>query len=164
MRVIAIEIHGPNDFTVRELERYQDHLCWDEMLGTIAELTHPRIGQARYRMQTREEHAAQEARWRSAEHPTYVEPPLLEGPKAVVEMPELEVGADGTIRTKTPTTAREVVASFSSKHATLAPVFAAAPDLLDVLLELTDIEGPLPGTRDWHAKATAAIAKARGDA
>lgn len=162
MRVVAIEIHGPNDFTVRELERYQDHLCWDEMLGTIAELTHPKIGQARYRMQTREEHVAQEARWRAAEHPTYAEPPLLPAPR--VEIPELEVGADQTIRTKTPATSREIVATFSSKHAALAPVFAAAPDLLDVLVELTDIEGPLPGTRDWHAKATAAIAKARGEA
>jgi hypothetical protein len=45
-----------------------------------------------------------------------------------------------------------------------ANLIAAAPDLLAVLIELTDIEGPLPGDRDWHAKALAAIAKAAGTA
>lgn len=81
MRVIAIEIHGPNDFTVRELDRSCDRLCWDEMLGTIAEITHPKIGEARYRMQTREERAAEEARWRARRPPEYVDPPLLEAPQ-----------------------------------------------------------------------------------
>lgn len=38
----------------------------------------------------------------------------------------------------------------------------AAPDLLEVLVELTDIEGPLPGNAAWHGRAMAAIAKAEG--
>lgn len=60
-RTITIEIvddGGSGDYTVREDDRYCDRLCWDEMLGTIAELTHPRIGEARYRMETAEQHAA----------------------------------------------------------------------------------------------------------
>lgn len=65
MRTITIEIAdegGSGDYTVREGDRYCDRLCWDEMLGTIAELTHPRIMRSRYRMQTTEEHAAEQAR------------------------------------------------------------------------------------------------------
>ena len=64
-RTITIEIVDPagsGDYTVREGDRYCDHLCWDEMLGTIAELTHPRIGGARYPMRTAEEHAERERR------------------------------------------------------------------------------------------------------
>lgn len=59
-RTITIEIvdnGGLGDYTVREGDRYCDRLCWDEMLGTIAELTHPQIGHARYRMETTEERA-----------------------------------------------------------------------------------------------------------
>jgi len=56
VRTITIEIRGGNNFTVREGDRYVDRLGWDEMLGTVAELTHPRIGQARYRMRTATEH------------------------------------------------------------------------------------------------------------
>ncbi len=54
-RTITIVVHDGNHFDVHEGERYCDRLCWDEMLGTIAELTHPRIGEARYRMSTPEE-------------------------------------------------------------------------------------------------------------
>jgi hypothetical protein len=39
---------------------------------------------------------------------------------------------------------------------------AFAAELLALLIELTDIEGPLPGTQSWHTKAMAAIAKATG--
>lgn len=53
---IFIEIHDGNTFTVRKGERWADHLCWDEMLGTVAELTHPQIGGARYRMDTARVH------------------------------------------------------------------------------------------------------------
>lgn len=127
MRVIAIEIHGPNDFTVRELDRYCGELCWDEMLGTVAELTHPRIGNAYYRMQTRDEHAERESRWRPVQHPVYAVPPLLEGPRSNGKLPELELGADGEIRTKYPTMSREWVASVAGSHASLAPIFVAAP-------------------------------------
>ena len=55
---IEIEIVESNDFTVRQGDRYCDRLTWDEMLGSIAELTHPRIGECRYRMLTAEEWAA----------------------------------------------------------------------------------------------------------
>lgn len=57
-RTITIIVHDGNHFDVHEGERYCDRLCWDEMLGTIAELTHPKIGEARYRMRTPEEHQA----------------------------------------------------------------------------------------------------------
>lgn len=39
---------------------------------------------------------------------------------------------------------------------------AAAPELLAVLQELLDIEGPQPGTHEWATKARAAVAKATG--
>ncbi|GJH31407.1 hypothetical protein CBA19CS91_01640 [Paraburkholderia hospita] len=81
MRVIAIEIHGPNTFTIREIDRACEGLCWDEMLGTVAELTHPRIGDARYRMMTREERAAWEKSLRPVEQPVHYEPPRLESPQ-----------------------------------------------------------------------------------
>lgn len=64
-RTISIEIAGngePGEYLVREGDRYCDRLCWDEMLGTIAELTHPKIGSARYRMETAEQHAERERR------------------------------------------------------------------------------------------------------
>jgi hypothetical protein len=41
-----------------------------------------------------------------------------------------------------------------------ARLVAAAPDLLALLIELTDIEGPLPGNAAWARKVEAAIAKA----
>jgi hypothetical protein len=64
MRTITIEIGDgtSGSYTVREGDRFCPELCWDEMLGTIAELTHPKIGTARYRMWTEEEHAAHRAR------------------------------------------------------------------------------------------------------
>lgn len=43
-----------------------------------------------------------------------------------------------------------------------ARLFAASWDLLMVLMELTELEGPLPGNREWHARAIAAIDKALG--
>jgi hypothetical protein len=44
-----------------------------------------------------------------------------------------------------------------------ASLIATAPDLLAVLQELIDIEGPQPGTVAWADKARAAIAKATGE-
>jgi hypothetical protein len=55
MRTITIEIDDSGQIDVREGDRYCNGLGWDEMLGTIAELTHPRIGSARYAMRTAEE-------------------------------------------------------------------------------------------------------------
>lgn len=43
-----------------------------------------------------------------------------------------------------------------------ARLIASAPEMIAALIELTDLEGPLPGNREWHAKALAAIAKATG--
>jgi len=53
MRQIIIDIDHDNSFTVREGDRFADGLGWDEMLGTIAELTHLRLGTARYAMLTK---------------------------------------------------------------------------------------------------------------
>ena len=38
-------------------ERYVDELTWDEMLGIIAEITHPKINASRYLMFTADEWA-----------------------------------------------------------------------------------------------------------
>lgn len=61
MRTITIEI-DEQGYTVREGDRYHDGLCWDEMLGQVTELTHPKLGQTRYPMQTAAEWAAWRAR------------------------------------------------------------------------------------------------------
>lgn len=44
-----------------------------------------------------------------------------------------------------------------------ARLIAAAPELIALLQELVDIEGPQPGTAIWADKALAAIAKATGE-
>lgn len=64
MKTITIECHDKNDFTVREGDRYVDRLCWEEMLGQVAEMTHPMINAGRFGMLTAEEHAAREQRWK----------------------------------------------------------------------------------------------------
>lgn len=43
------------------------------------------------------------------------------------------------------------------------PLMNAAPDLLALLEELIDIEGPQPGDVAWFNKVTTAIKKARGE-
>lgn len=57
MRTITIEI-DQQGFTVREGDRYHDGLCWDEMLGQVTELSHPKLGQTRYPMLTESEWSA----------------------------------------------------------------------------------------------------------
>ena len=57
-RTITIEVYEGNYLDVREGDRYCDGLSWDEALGTVAELTHHRIGECRYRMLTKEEWVA----------------------------------------------------------------------------------------------------------
>lgn len=52
---------GTGLFHVHEGERYTGDLCWDEMLGEIAQLTHPEIGHTRYGMGTPEAHQEKEA-------------------------------------------------------------------------------------------------------
>lgn len=44
-----------------------------------------------------------------------------------------------------------------------ARLFAAAPDMLALLRELIDIEGPQPGTAAWAEKVRAVIARAEGE-
>ena len=63
MRTITIEIDDQG-YTVRESDRYHDGLCWDEMLGQVTELTHPKLGQTRYPMLTEAEWTAQRERWK----------------------------------------------------------------------------------------------------
>jgi hypothetical protein len=55
MRTITIEIVDSNDFTVKEGERYCDRLAWEEMLCSIVELTHHKLGAVRFRMLTEPE-------------------------------------------------------------------------------------------------------------
>lgn len=61
MRRITIEIDDQG-FTVCEGIRYHDGLCWDEMLGMVTELTHPRLGQTKYPLLTEAEWAARRER------------------------------------------------------------------------------------------------------
>lgn len=66
-RIITIVARSSNDFDIHEGERYTPRLCWDEMLGAIAELTHPSLSRSRYGMMTPEEWAEREEhmkRWR----------------------------------------------------------------------------------------------------
>lgn len=66
-RVITIIVHKENHFDVFEGERYSDYLCWDEMLGQIAQMTHPAIAEPRYNMLTPEEWATLRERWKRKE-------------------------------------------------------------------------------------------------
>lgn len=44
-----------------------------------------------------------------------------------------------------------------------AVLYAAAPEMLAVLKELLDIEGPCPGTAAWATRARAIIANIEGE-
>ena len=56
---IIITTDGQNEFTVHIGERYSDKMAWEEMLGQVAELTHPDIDRGRFRMLTADEWAAE---------------------------------------------------------------------------------------------------------
>ena len=58
MTLRKITLTFSDGWKIQEGDKYVDRLCWDEMLGAIAELTHERIGATRYPMQTKKEHAA----------------------------------------------------------------------------------------------------------
>lgn len=63
-RTITIEIHDTvwaGNFTVREGDRFTDRLCWEELLGQIATLTHPDIRKPRFSMIT-------DDLWKRVEH------------------------------------------------------------------------------------------------
>lgn len=67
LEIITIEVYRVgSDFTVRMDDRSADRLCWDEMLGQIATLTHPDIKSPRYQMRTADEDAAWRARMAKA--------------------------------------------------------------------------------------------------
>lgn len=77
-RIITIVVRGGNDFDVHEGEGFVTKLCWDEMVGQIAQMTHPAIGRPRYRMPTAEEHQEEKEdaerhrmirRWRTDDEP-----------------------------------------------------------------------------------------------
>jgi len=67
-RTITIIVHdaGGGGYDVFEGERYQNGLCWDEMLGQIAAMTIP-VSRARpdglYGMETPEERERFRSRW-----------------------------------------------------------------------------------------------------
>ena len=52
---------------------------------------------------------------------------------------------------------------FATREA-ITRVIIAGPDMLALLQELIDIEGPQPGTADWAKKVDAVSAKATGRA
>ncbi len=52
IRTIVIVCRNGNDFDVSENSVGVEHLTWDEMLGQVACLTHPKIAEARYRKRT----------------------------------------------------------------------------------------------------------------
>lgn len=57
MRTITITMRDGNDFDVAEDDRSVTRLCWDEMVGQIASMTHPMINKPRYPMLTEDERA-----------------------------------------------------------------------------------------------------------
>jgi hypothetical protein len=77
MRTITIEIHD-RGYTVREGDRYHDELCWDEMLGQVTELTHPRLGDGRYAMKTEAEWTAYRKRFEPHRDRAPDEAPVLQ--------------------------------------------------------------------------------------
>lgn len=65
-RVLHVYIVGDNNFTIiDDAGNLADRLCWDEMVGSIAESTHPLVGlnRARY-MMTPTEWEWRRDRWR----------------------------------------------------------------------------------------------------
>ncbi|WP_090545161.1 hypothetical protein [Paraburkholderia caballeronis] len=72
--------------------------------------------------------------------------------------------AKTTVLTIDPTanvTGKRVIAECDTEED--ARLIAAAPDLLALLIELVDIEGPLPGNAQWNGKVRDAIAMATGE-
>jgi hypothetical protein len=63
MRQITITFANNRGYAVTENGRTADYLAWDEMLGQIAALTHPKLGTAHYTMQTVEEYTAHEDKY-----------------------------------------------------------------------------------------------------
>ena len=66
MRQITITFDNDKGFSVTENGRTADRLAWDEMLGQVDQLTHPKINEARYQMLTVEEYMAHEDKYHVA--------------------------------------------------------------------------------------------------
>ncbi len=52
IRTIVIVCHNGNNFDVAENSVGVHGLTWDEMLGQVASMTHPKIAEPRYRKRT----------------------------------------------------------------------------------------------------------------
>ncbi|WP_431068166.1 hypothetical protein [Ralstonia holmesii] len=66
MRQIVITFNNDRGYAVTESGRTVDRLAWDEMLGQVAQLTHPQLGKPRYTMLTPEEYHAQEDKYKTS--------------------------------------------------------------------------------------------------
>lgn len=63
MQPITISIEPAGKcFVVTQGDRSADGLAWDEMIGQVIELTHPKISAAHYPMMTQAERNVEEAR------------------------------------------------------------------------------------------------------
>ncbi|MDE1138149.1 MAG: hypothetical protein PW999_00550 [Paraburkholderia tropica] len=63
MRQITITFDNSKGFAVTENGMTADRLAWDEMLGQIANLTHPKLGSPHYSMLTVEQYTTQEEKF-----------------------------------------------------------------------------------------------------
>ena len=62
VKALTIEIAEGNYFDLVDwYGRRSGGLCWDELLGAVAEITHPTLGASRLRMETEDETAARAA-------------------------------------------------------------------------------------------------------
>lgn len=66
MRQITITFDNGKGFAVTENGLTADRLAWDEMLGQVAQLTHPKVNEAHFRMLTVEEYTAHEDKYHVA--------------------------------------------------------------------------------------------------
>ena len=84
MRTITIEIYEPADRddgkygfdVVDESDQRANGLNFDEMLGQVVGLCHPKLGDAHYRMQTADEWSAQSAARAERMRPVRPAPPV----------------------------------------------------------------------------------------
>ena len=57
---IVISTEG---YTVQEGDKFAEQLSWDEMIGTVIDLCHPKLGKATYAMKTQKEWDEQARQW-----------------------------------------------------------------------------------------------------
>lgn len=66
LRQITITFGNDRGYAVSENGRIADRLTWDEMLGQISQMTHPKINAERYKMLTIEQYHEQEDKFGTA--------------------------------------------------------------------------------------------------